>query len=49
MPFRGCKEKAERLLVILSVHKNGHIRESATTEQQRAGKGAKEDVKLRIF
>lgn len=49
MPFRGCKEKAERLLLVLSVNKNGHIRESATTERQRADKGTKEDVKLGIF
>lgn len=49
MPFRGCKEKAERLLVVLSVHKNGHIRESASTEQQRADRGTKADVKLGIF
>lgn len=46
VPFRGCKEKAERLLLVLSGNKNGHIRESATTEEQRADK---EDVKLGIF
>lgn len=49
VPFRGYKEKAERLVLILSVYKNGHIRENATTEQQRADKGSKDDVKLGIF
>lgn len=49
VPFRGCKEKAERLLLVLSVNKNGHIRERAATEQQRDDKGTKEDVKLGIF
>lgn len=49
VPFRGCKEKAESLLLVLSGYKNGHIRESGTIEEQRADKGTKEDVKLEIF